>query len=257
MRVLVVGTNRMCHDRLRDLGHEMVLFMPRGRARRGDSAGPYRHVVMIEDQAGTELWVDVARVLHHSVRFEAVVAYNEHTYPIVRAISDALHIPTAVDTDLYSRVLDKYAMREILEKHDVPSCRYELARGREAVLAAVRNIGAPCIVKPVDGEASAGVAKIGSPADIGAALERVGDERINRGVLVEEFLIGEEFSVEGISAGGRHHIVAITKKFKDDQTFVERGHLVPAPVDATARESIVSYVERVLDVLNFHDCPSH
>lgn len=257
MRVLVVGTNRLCHDRVRENGHEMVLFVPRGKARREDPAGPYRHVVILEDQAGIELWVDVARAFHRWMRFEAVVAYNEHTYQIVRAISDELNIPTVVDADLFGRVLDKSTMREILEKHQIPSCRYELARGREAVLTAVRNIDMPCIVKPVDGEASVGVAKIESPADIDAALQRVGDEHIDRGVLVEEFLIGDEFSVEGISTGALHHIVAITKKFKDDRTFVERGHLVPAPVDVAARESIVSYVKRVLDALNFHDCPSH
>jgi biotin carboxylase len=257
MRILVVGTNRMCHDRLREHGHEMVLFVPRGKARREDPAGPYRHVVVLEDQAGIEFWVDVARAFHRSIRFEAVVAYNEHTYHIVRAISDELNIPTVVDVDLFDRVLDKYTMREILKKHEVPSCRYELARGQEAVLAAVQNIGVPCIVKPVNGEASVGVAKIESFADIGACLQQVGDEHIDRGVLVEEFLIGEEFSVEGISIGALHHIVAITKKFRDDRTFVERGHLVPAPVNAAARESIVNYVERVLDVLNFHDCPSH
>ena len=257
MRVLVVGTNRLCHDRLREHGHQMVLFVPRGKARREDPAGPYRHVVIVEDQAGIDLWVDVARAFHRSMRFEAVVAYNEHTYHIVRAISDTLDIPTVVDTGLFGRVLDKSRMRELLEKHDVPSCRYARATGREAVLTAIRDIGLPCIVKPVDGEASLGVARIDSPGDIGAALQRVGDEHIDRGVLVEEFLVGDEFSVEGISAGARHHIVAITKKFRDDMTFVERGHLVPAPVDAAARESIVSYVERILDVLEFHDCPSH
>jgi biotin carboxylase len=257
MRVLVVGTNRLCHDRLRENGHEMVLFVPRGKARREDPAGPYRHVVIIEDQASIELWVDVARAFHGWMRFEAMVAYNEHTYPIVRAISDALNIPTVVDASLYSRVLDKSTMREILEKHQIPSCRYELARGRDAVLTAIRNIGMPCIVKPVRGEASVGVAKIESPAGIDAALQWVGGEHIDRGVLVEEFLIGEEFSVEGISTGALHHIVAITKKFKDDRTFVERGHLVPAPVDMPVRESIENYVKRLLDALDFHDCPSH
>jgi biotin carboxylase len=247
----------MCHDRLKDLGHELALFMPRERARPQDALGPYQQVVILDHQAPAQLWVEMARVLHDRLAFEAVVAYNEHTYHIVRAVSEALGIPTVVDADLLGRVRNKYAMRELLDKHGVPSCRYELASGREAVLAAITAIGLPCIVKPVDGEASVGVAKIGAAADIDAALRRVGDEQIGDGVLVEEFLTGEEFSVEGISIGASHHIVAITKKFKDGQTFVERGHLVPAPLDAATRDSIMRYVARVLDVLEFHDCPSH
>lgn len=247
----------MCHDRLREHGHELVLFMPRSRAKPGDTAGPYRHVAVLEDHADIGLWVDAACAFHRNLGFGAIAAYNEHTYHIVHAISEALGVPSVVDASLYSRVLDKYRMREILKEHDLPSCRYELARGRESVLSAIQNIGLPCIVKPVDGEASVGVAKIESPIGVTAALERVGDEHIKRGVLVEEFLAGEEFSVEAISIGTAHHIVAVTKKFTDSRTLVELGHVVPAPLSTTARESIVRYVRRVLDVLGFHDCPSH
>ncbi len=253
----MVGTNRMCHERLSDRGHEMVLFIPRGKARPGDHAGPYQHVVVLDDDADPRLWVELAGVLHRAEPFDAVVAYNEHTYPVVGAISTGLGIPTVVDVDLFERVLDKSRMRETLDKHGIPSCRHRLARGREEVLAAIAELGLPCIVKPVDGEASTGVARIDSPADIEAALARVGEETLERRVLVEEFLTGEEFSVEALSTGGRHHVVAITKKFSDARTFVERGHLVPAPLDTADHEAIVSYVERVLDAFEFHDCPSH
>jgi biotin carboxylase len=257
VRVLIVGTNRVCHDRLRHHGHELVLFMRHGRARPADVTGPYRHVVVLSDDADLELWVDVARVHHRQAPFDAVVAYNEHTYPIVHAISEALGVPTVVDIELFGRVLDKSRMREILDKHGIPSCRYQTASGREPTLAAIARVGFPCIVKPLDGEASLGVAKIGSAADIDAALRRVGDDQIDRGVLVEEFMAGEEYSVEAISTGTRHRIVAVTRKFIDDRTFVERGHLVPAPVDAATHASIASYVTGILDVLGFHDCPSH
>ncbi|MDH6139940.1 biotin carboxylase [Kitasatospora sp. GP30] len=257
MRVLVVGTNRMCHDRLRDLGHEMVLFVPRGRARREDAVGPYRHVVVLDDQAAPEDWVGIARVLHRGAPFDAVVAYNEHTYRIVRAVSDALDVPTVVDVELFGRVLDKARMRELLEKHGIPSCRHRYARGRDAVLAAVEEIGLPCIVKPVDGEASEGVARIESAAELDAALLRVGARHLDRGVLVEEFLVGPEYSVEALSVGSRHHVVAVTRKFSDHRTFVERGHLVPAPLDATDQQAVVAYTTRVLDAFGFHDCPSH
>jgi biotin carboxylase len=148
-------------------------------------------------------------------------------------------------------------VREILDKHGIPSCRYRVASGLEATLAAMAQVGLPCIVKPLDGEASLGVAKVASAADIDAALRRVGADQVHRGVLVEEFMVGAEFSVEAISTATRHHIVAVTEKFKDEQTFVERGHLVPAPVDADTYASIVSYVTQILDVLNVHDCPSH
>ncbi|WP_405009326.1 ATP-grasp domain-containing protein [Kitasatospora sp. NBC_01539] len=257
MRVLVAGTNRMCHDRLHAQGHELVLMVPRGRARPGDPAGPYRHVVILDDDAGPELWADVAAVLHAAAPFGAVAAFNEHTYRVVRAVADRLGVPTVVDTDLFDRVLDKARTREVLDKHGVPGCRHRLARGRESVAAAVRAVGLPCIVKPVDGEASEGVARIAGPGDVEAALLRLGEEQIDRGVLVEEFLTGPEYSVEALSVGTRHHVLAVTEKHSDGRTFVERGHVVPAPLSADDRESVVRYVQSVLDALGFHDCPSH
>jgi biotin carboxylase len=257
MRVLVVGTNRMCHERLRDQGHELVLFVPRGRARPGDPAGPYRHVVILDDAADPRLWTATARVLHAAAPFDAVTAFNEHTYPIVAAVAEELGVPTTIDVELYERVLDKSRVRDALDRHGIPNCRHRTASGRAEVQAEIDEIGTPCVVKPVDGEASAGVARIDAPGDVEAALARVGAEHLARRVIVEEFLAGEELSVEGVSSGGRHRILAVTKKYVDPGTFVERGHLVPAPLAPAARDAAVRYVERVLDALGFHDCPSH
>ncbi|QUI29585.1 ATP-grasp domain-containing protein [Streptomyces alfalfae] len=257
MRILVSGTNRMCHDRLRAQGHELVLFVPRGRAQREDAVGLYTHVVILDDSAGADLWADVAESLHRRTPFAAVAAYNEHTYPIVRAISERLDIPTTVDLDLFEKVLDKARMRAVLDEHELPSCRYGFARGRQAVLEAIEEIGLPCIVKPVDTEASVGVSHIDTAEDIEAALRRVGRHHIDRGVVVEEFLDGEEYSVEGISIGRDHRIVAVTRKFTDPDTFVSRGHVVPAPLAPEEHEAVTAYVTRVLDAFGFHDCPSH
>lgn len=236
MRVLVIGTNRVCHDRLRDQGHEMVLFVPRGRVRREDPVGPYSHVVILDDEAGADLWAETAEVLHRRYPFDAVAAYNEHTYPLVRAVSERLGIPTAVDVELFHRVVDKSRMRRILDEHAIPSCRFVLARGRRAVLDAVEEIGLPCIVKPVDTEGSLGVSRIDAARDIEAALRRVGPHHIDRGVVVEEFLDGDEFSVEALSTGGRHRIIAVTRKFTDPVTFVSRGHVIPAPSPPTSTQ---------------------
>lgn len=255
MRVLVIGTNRMCHQLLREQGHELVLFMPRSRALPEDAAGPYTDVVILDDR--TDAWGDVAEVLHRRAEFDAVAAFNEHMYPVVGAISLRLGIPTTVDVDLFLRVLDKARMRAILAEHAIPSCQFVFARGRDAVLEAIGKVGLPCVVKPVDTEGSVGVSRVGTEAEIEAALLRVGARHLERGVIVEEFMDGEEFSVEALSTGGRHRIIAVTRKFTDPVTFVSRGHVVPAPLSPEDHAAVTSYVERVLDVFGFHDCPSH
>lgn len=78
------------------------------------------------------------------------------------------------------------------------------------------------------------MSRIDTAQDIEAALRRVGPHHVERGVVVEEFLDGDEFSVEALSTGGRHRIIAVTRKFTDPMTFVSRGHVIPAPSPPTS-----------------------
>lgn len=257
MRVLIVGTNRPCHHRLHDRGHDMVLFMPRGKAIADDLAGPYQHIVVLDDAAPDALWIEAAAALHREAAFGAVVSYNDRMQALAHAIASQLGIACTVDIGLVEAVTDKSLMRRLLDQHGIPNCKHVFARGLEQVRQAIGDVGLPCIVKPVDGEASAGVSRIQTQADIEPALEWVGTGNIEHGVIVEQFLVGDEYSVEAISGHDQHHVIAVTRKFKNPQTFVERGHLVPAPLEQDARLQIEQYVKRILAAFNFKDCPSH
>jgi biotin carboxylase len=257
MRILVIGTHRTCHHRLKDQDHELVLFMPRHKVIAADVTGPYECVLTLDLNSPAALWIDLAAALHRHEPFDAVVAYNDKVQLIAHAIGGALGVPCTVEPDVVRLTANKAAMRQALARHGLPSCRYELAQGREQAVAAIHRIGFPCIIKPVDGEASLGVSKLQRAEDIDAALEWVGQQCIERGLMVEEFLVGEEISVEALSVRGRHHIIATTKKFKNERTFIEVGHVIPAPLEQTVRQEIRDYVSAVLDAFGFQDCPSH
>lgn len=256
MRILVTGTNRPCHERLRRAGHDLVLFLPRGKAK-PDDLNEYELLVLLDDDADEGQWADIAEACHKRRPFDSVVAYHEESYPLAVAIAGRLGIGSRIDLALLDRLRNKAVMRDVLAERGVPSCRYERARGEDEVREAVERIGMPCIIKPQDGGGSRGVAKIVSPADIEPALSWVGSPTLERGVLVEEFMAGEEFSVEAVSDAHRHYVLAVTKKYKDDRTFVEHGHVVPAPLDDASRSEIEKYVGTALTALGVHDCPSH
>lgn len=257
MRVLIAGTNRACHQRLRAYGHELVLLIPRSKLAAADTTEHYQHVVVLDDSAKLELWVEVAAALHREQPFGAVAAFNEGTYEIVHAISSALQVRCVIDLSLFERVRDKPTTRAALTTAGIANCRYAEARGRSDIRRAIELVGLPCIVKPVDAEGSLSVLRIDAEDMIDPMLDQLSPDRLAGRMLVEELLVGEELSVEGLSVGSRHQVVAITKKFINEQNFVERGHLVPAPVSAADHDAIVAYVTEVLDALGFHDCPSH
>jgi biotin carboxylase len=257
MHVLILGTLRQCHKRLQAQGHQASLIISRDKAKAADLTGFYRNIVIMEKDATDDQWLAMAQAMHRLTPFDAVAAFNDREQQCAYRVGQRLEIFCAVDARLHDLVTRKSAMRDALATAGIPSCRYAFAQGEEAVRAAVAGIGLPCIVKPVAGEGSVGVAKVSAPQDLAAALARLGDAALAAGVIVEEFLVGEEFSVEAISTGGEHHIMAITKKYKDPETFVEVGHVVPAPLEAHTATSIRDYVRSILSAFNYRDCPSH
>ncbi|HEX7635557.1 MAG TPA: ATP-grasp domain-containing protein, partial [Noviherbaspirillum sp.] len=257
MRILIVGHVRPCHEKLHADGHKTVLFMPQDRIQPKDLSSPHDAVIALEASASSKQWADIASAMHQAQPFDAVACYSDLYQQLAGEIAQRLNVFCTIDRDLLEKTRNKFLMRQALDSHDIAHCRYRFARGREEVVQAVREIGTPCILKPVAGEASMGVAKLNDEADMEQALDRVGENDLNQGVMVEEFLTGEEFSVEAISDGGRHHIIAVTKKYKDMTSFVEIGHVVPAPIAADAKEAIEVYVGQVLTALGFRNAPSH
>lgn len=257
MRILIVGTVRACYGKIHADGHQTVLFMSRDRAIPEDLTKIHDALLVLEKDAPLEMWADIASAMHQNQAFDAIVCYTDIYQNIAYAIANKIGVRCVMEKDVLDRTANKHLMRQALDKADVPHCRYQFARGKDAVIAAVEKIGLPCILKPVAGQASLGVVKLNNMAELEEALAWVGEAEIEHGVMVEEFLVGEEFSVEAISEAGKHYVIAITKKYKDINTFVEIGHLVPAPIDATKQAAIEAYVIKLLTALGFQDSPSH
>jgi biotin carboxylase len=255
MRVLIVGGNRDGHRVFHRHGHELVLINRLGRSRPVDLTNGYRHVIAVADEAPLELWAELAGAVHRATPFDVVVAVHDDGYAEAAELGRRLGLPCLVDAELSRLVLDKSRTRDVLAAAGIPSCRHLVVKGLAALREAADEIGYPCIVKPVDATGSHGVAKIDTPADVPVAGLRT--DQVDRELIVEEFLAGPEFSVEAISVGHRHHVIAITQKFKKDRTFVEQGHLVPAGLAEPDRRLVEDYTVEVLDALGFHDCPSH
>lgn len=76
--------------------------------------------------------------------------------------------------------------------------------------------------------------------------------------MVEEYVGGQEYSVEYISWQGRHQFLAITEKFTTGAPhYIETGHLEPARLDAATQKKVQQIVEHALDSLGVEYGASH
>ena len=116
----------------------------------------------------------------------------------------------------------------------------------------------PIIVKPTDRSGSRGIFKLGSPDGLENAISSAISESFEKKALVEEFVEGQEYSVEGISYHGEHHILAITLKYTTGAPhFIETGHMEPAPVSEEMFEKVKQIVSHALDTLKIQNSASH
>jgi ATP-grasp domain len=95
---------------------------------------------------------------------------------------------------------DKNAMRRALDAAGIRNPRYAKARSRAEVAAAAERVGFPLVIKPTAGAGSAQTYRVDSMADLERLLPVF--ESVDE-VVLEEFVEGDEFTFDTLSAGGR------------------------------------------------------
>lgn len=106
----------------------------------------------------------------------------------------------------------------------------------------------PFVVKASDRSASRGVTFVENQQQYESAFVDALNESHNKIVLAEEYLQGQQYSVETISSDGEHHIVAVTEENTDGiPNFVETHHLMPARISDETYDGLKEFVFNVLD----------
>jgi biotin carboxylase len=254
--ILVVGGSREVHPKVKALGLRLTMIFNMATLKNRKTFTLYDRIIGLPDSAPIDEWVAAARTAHAADPFDCIGAFNEPTQDRGAAIAEALGLPFLTAATI-AATRDKDRMRQVLRKAGLDGTASRLVDGADDIAAFGAQHGYPFVMKPVDGRGSLSVAIVRSPADIRGALARFARFAPGYRILAEQFLDGEEWSVEGFSEGGRHRIVCITQKFKDPVTCVETGHCVPAPLDEVQRGTIERFVVGVLGAIGLDDGPSH
>lgn len=203
--------------------------------------------------------------------------------PLVRPVARAAEIlglrSAGVEAAKLAR--NKLLMREAFRKHNVPSPDFRGIRTEQDLIAAVKEIGYPLILKPTFLAGSIGVTLLDGSRDPVAVyrevrasvLGNISDQMLFEDdclFLAEEFMegcnedwynnpfFGDYVSVEGMMIQGRFHPVAITDKSPINKpSFTETAHIAPSILDDEAQAIIIDAVTRANECLGLENCPIH
>ena len=150
---------------------------------------------------------------------------------------------------------NKYAMRSAFKKAGLPTPAFYKV---DHVTDELYQMQLPIIVKPTDRSGSRAITRVERHEDLQEAVRNAIDQSFEKKAIIEEYLSGQEYSMEAISYEGTHTCLAVTKKFTtEDPHYIEIGHLQPAPLEPELKEKIIKEIFRALDALKIRNGASH
>lgn len=216
------------------------------------------------DTANEEMICDLIHSMKNLITFDAVIPGFEYFVPIASKISNMLSIP-GIDPDNVLNLRRKDYMRSILKRADITTPDYVLIDTIDDLDIVNKILDYPMVCKPVDAAGSVNVKRVNNRHELYEAAARIlyGNDvlwgyRLSNILLIEEYVEGKEYSLEGIVQRGQIHHFSVTEKFVSDQTdFVEIGHIVNPPIDSELKQKMQSYVDKIINLLGADYCPFH
>ena len=196
--------------------------------------------------------------------FSAVIATDDVTVPLVKGISEKLGLPTNGSRALCAST-DKAAFRTACFEQGLPSPAFFVVRAGEPVDPSFERVGFPCVAKPLSLSASRGVIRCDTREELLSAVVRIRqllvqeNSEAGQEILVEEYLPGNEYSVEALLHDSQLEILAIFEK-PEPMTgpfFEETIYVTPPQLDTPTLASIKTTLNTMAVALEFREGPLH
>jgi biotin carboxylase len=220
---------------------------------------PYRKYIDKLIQVDTNDFVVVAREalkLQKEWRISAVVPGFEIYVAHAAKLSQLLAVP-GVSSETGDALRNKGKMREKLKKAGVPIPQFFIVKSEEEIHALINEMIFPCVIKPIDQSGSVHVSRVNNPEELLHAYSTMCHDtwtEMGKGIgsvaIIEEYIKGQEFSVEGYVDACGIHIVSVTEKIlANEPFFVEMGHIVQAEIAPELHATITQYVRDVINAV--------
>lgn len=131
---------------------------------------------------------------------------------LIAELGSTFHVPT-LDEETAALFTDKFLMREFSKQHGLKYPEYRFCKTVDDAVALLNEIKKPIIIKPLDSNASHGVFKCTNEEEVRKHFdESMSFSRVEKSVLAERFIVGTEFTIDGVKTPHCHYTMAISEK---------------------------------------------
>lgn len=183
-----------------------------------------------------------------------VTAATDNPILMMCRLAEELNLPFP-SYDSCETVLDKAKFKEFLKTNNIPHARGVMIMG--AIDVDRIHMKYPLITKPLSNSGSRGVIKSNTKEELkNAIMETLMHSKDGR-ILIEEFIEGDEISVEALVQNKKVHILQITDKIVTPPPYnVELGHIQPSKYNDLKSE-ILGLLQTIVDKTGLDNCALH
>ncbi len=166
-------------------------------------------------------------------------------YTVARA-ANYVNLP-GISVESARKCNNKIEMRQIFHEKNVDKISFFPAKTLEDAHVAVKKIGIPCILKPSDNSGSRGVTIIRSFDEIDNAFHQAIDSCFHeKTVIIEEFLNGDEYSVDTIIWDGIVYPCGISDRvfLKSQNYAVQSGSITPSLLPEKIQDQMYQLMQK-------------
>lgn len=202
-----------------------------------------------------------------------VTAATDKPLVMMARIAEKYHFPFySVETAQWST--DKFQMKQRFMEGGVPCAKGRLVKSADEV----EDFEYPVIIKPRDNSGSRGVKLCRCKEELEVSMGEALEVSHLDTVLVEEFIEGQEYSIEALHYNDLSHspfvvsgneptansqqprakVIQFTEKKTTEFPYnVELGHIQPANISEENKQKIREIISKIGAALHFENCPSH
>ena len=173
----------------------------------------------------------------------------------VAKVSEELGLPCYIDYQTALNVTNKQYMKKVFSENGIPTAKYTIldAFNEEAI----REMHYPLIVKPVDCNSSKGVRRCDNLEELKVYFAEALDLSRTKTAIIEEFISGEEISVDVYVEDGKAQVLCISQsdKIADHDKFVIFRAIWPAPVSQNVVEQINVTAQKIAEAFKIQNSP--
>lgn len=214
------------------------------------------------DTANERELIYLVTIMQTFIAIDAVIPGCKYVVSLAMKLSNDLNLPS-VSPHTIMPLKRKDLMYQKLALCQIPTPAFHVINSISELEHALTTIGFPVVCKPIDSVGRVHMRQVNNVAEAYAAANRIFTGKdvlwnfpFMQNVLVQEYIKGNAYSMEGIIKNKNIMFFSMTEKiFSDQSEFIEIGHIVNPPMDIKLRKRIQNYIEQVIVALEMNYCP--